>query len=170
MQKKKYERPILKKLTTGVPGKFGRPEKPDVVTYIDGVSVKSLLEKYGSPLFVMSEKKMREKYKAAKQSFTTRYPKVQMAWSYKTNYLDAVCKIYHQEGSWAEVVSGFEYDKAIEMGVEGSKIIFNGPDKHEADLIKAIKNESLIHIDNIDELYLILKLTDKINIRPKVAI
>ncbi len=170
MEKKKYERPIIKQLITGIPGKFGRPEKPDIVSHIDSVSVKSMLEEFGSPLFVISEKQMREKYQATKQAFNTRYPKIQMAWSYKTNYLDAVCSIYHQEGSWAEVVSGFEYDKAIELGVEGSKIIFNGPAKTEADLIKAINNESLIHIDNIDELYLILKITEKINIRPKVAI
>ncbi|MEA3504408.1 MAG: diaminopimelate decarboxylase, partial [Bacteroidota bacterium] len=170
MEKKRYERPIIKRLETGIPGKFGRPERPDIMTHIDGVSVKSMLKDYGSPLFVMSEKQMREKYHATKQAFTTRYPKVQMAWSYKTNYLDAICSIYHQEGSWAEVVSGFEYDKAIEMGVEGSKIIFNGPDKYEEDLIKAINNESLIHIDHMDELYLILKVTEKVEKHPKVAI
>ncbi len=70
----------------------------------------------------------------AKKAFATRYPKVQFAWSYKTNYLDAVCNVFHQEGSWAEVVSGFEFEKALGNGVDGSKIIFNGPDKTEDDL------------------------------------
>jgi len=170
MEKKKYERPIIKRLETGIPGKFGRPERPNIMTHIDGVGVKSMLKEYGSPLFVLSERQMREKFHSVKQAFSTRYPKVQMAWSYKTNYLDAVCSIYHQEGSWAEVVSGFEYDKAIELGVEGSKIIFNGPDKYEEDLIKAINNESLIHIDHMDELYLIMKVSDKVEKRAKVAI
>ena len=74
--------------------------------------------------------------------------KVQFAWSYKTNYLDAVCNVFHQEGSWAEVVSGFEYDKAILNGVPGEKIIFNGPDKSYEELKKATQNGSLIHIDH----------------------
>lgn len=77
----------------------------------------------------------------------TRYPKVQFAWSYKTNYMNAVCRIFHQEGSWAEVVSGFEYEKALKNGVPGNKIIFNGPIKSDAELIKAAQNGSLIHID-----------------------
>jgi diaminopimelate decarboxylase len=139
-------------------------------THIDGVAVKELISNHGSPLFVISEKTIRSNYKKAKKAFTMRYPKVQFAWSYKTNYLDAVCSIYHQEGSWAEVVSGFEYDKAIQNGVNGKKIIFNGPDKTVDDLTKAITNDSLIHIDHLDELYTITELSEKLSKRPRVAI
>ena len=114
-----------------MPNKFGMRTEYTPMTHIDGVPVKELIKQYGSPLFVLSEKTMRNTLKNAKQAFTTRYPKVQFAWSYKTNYLDAVCsRVFHQEGSWAEVVSGFEYQKAIENKVPGNKIIFNGPDKN----------------------------------------
>ena len=170
MEKQRYERPIIKKLETGMPNKFGMRTEYAPMTHIDGVSVKELIKDYGSPLFVLSESTIRSTIKKAKKAFTTRYPKVQFAWSYKTNYLDAVCRVFHQEGSWAEVVSGFEYKKAIANGVSGKKIIFNGPDKSEADLKMAIENESLIHIDHLDELYTIIELTDTINKRPKVAI
>ncbi len=97
-------------------------------------------------------------------------PKVQFAWSYKTNYLDAVCRVFHSEGSWAEVVSGFEYDKALLNGVKGSQIIFNGPDKNDEDLKKAVENDSLIHIDHFDEMYSILALSETLGKKPKVAI
>jgi len=170
MGKIRYERPVIKKLEAGMPNKFGLRSEYTPMTHIEGVSVKELVEGWGSPLFVLSENTIRNTYRKAKRAFTTRYPKVQFAWSYKTNYLDAVCNVFHHEGSWAEVVSGFEYDKAISLGVPGSKIIYNGPDKHEADLLKAINNESLIHIDHLDELYNILELTDKTQNRPKVAI
>ncbi len=95
---------------------------------------------------------------------------MQFAWSYKTNYLSAVCDVFHQEGSWAEVVSGFEYEKALKNGVDGKKIIFNGPDKTEDDLKLAIEHDSLIHIDHLDELYTIIELAEKLNKKPKVAI
>jgi diaminopimelate decarboxylase len=95
---------------------------------------------------------------------------VQFAWSYKTNYLNAVCNVFHQEGSWAEVVSGFEYEKALANGVDGKKIIFNGPDKTADDLRKAISNDSLIHIDHLDELYSIIELTGEMKKKPRVAI
>ena len=170
MSKLRYERPVIMKLETGMPNKFGTRTEYQPMTHIDGVAVNSLIKEYGSPLFVISEQTIRNTIKKARRAFENRYPKVQFAWSYKTNYLNAVCSIFHQEGSWAEVVSGFEYDKAISLGVDGRKIIFNGPDKSEEDLTKAINNDSLIHIDHLDELYSITELTEKLNKRPRVAI
>ncbi|MCX6284842.1 MAG: alanine racemase [Bacteroidetes bacterium] len=170
MTKLRYERPVIKKLETGMPNKFGTRTEYQPMTHIDGVAVEKLMKDYGSPLFVISEKTIRKTIQKAKKAFKTRYPRVQFAWSYKTNYLNAICSIFHQEGSWAEVVSGFEYDKAISLGVDGKKIIFNGPEKSEEDLTKAIKNDSLIHIDHLDELYTISELAEKQKARPRVAI
>jgi diaminopimelate decarboxylase len=95
---------------------------------------------------------------------------VQFAWSYKTNYISAVCNIFHQEDSWAEVVSGFEYDKALANGVPGNKIIFNGPGKTDEDLLKAANNNSMIHIDHLDELLTLIELSKKHNLNPRVAV
>lgn len=47
----------------------------------------------------------------------------------KTNYLAAICALFHREGAIAEVVSEIEYEKARKLGVDGSDIIFNGPAK-----------------------------------------
>jgi diaminopimelate decarboxylase len=170
MERKKYERPAIKRIESEMPNKFGMKSEYLPQTHIDGVSVKEIIEEHGSPVFVISEQRLRKTYKDALRAFSTRYPKVQFAWSYKTNYLSAVCNIYHQEGSWAEVVSGFEYDKALGNGVPGNKIIFNGPDKTKEDLNKAIRNNSLIHIDHLDEYYMILELADELEMRPQVAI
>ncbi|NCA86685.1 MAG: diaminopimelate decarboxylase, partial [Clostridia bacterium] len=170
MEKQRYERPLIKRVENDMPNKFGMKPENFPKTSIDGVKVHELIEKYGSPLFVLSEKTIRSTYRRALKAFKNRYPRVQFAWSYKTNYLDAVCKVYHQEGSWAEVVSGFEYDKALRNGVPGSRIIFNGPDKTTDDLKKAIQNDSLIHIDHLDELYTIVNLTEELDKKPRVAI
>ncbi len=170
MEKLKYERPVIQKLNAGLMNKFGMSTETRPMRDVDGVPVKELIEKYGSPLFVLSETQIREKYRDLHTAFSVRYPKVQFAWSYKTNYLSAVCKIFHQEGSWAEVVSGFEYDKALLNGVPGDKIIFNGPEKSKDDLTKAIKNGSLIHIDHLDELYTIIELAKVMEETPNVAI
>ena len=170
MIKKKYERPLIKMIDNSMPAKSGLKPGNGAVTHIDGVSVAGLIEKYSSPLFVVSEKTIRETYKKAYNAFATRYPKVQFAWSYKTNYISAVCNVFHQEGSWGEVVSGFEYDKAINNGVPSNKIIFNGPDKSRADIEKAVENDSLIHIDHLDEYYLITEVAEKSTKKPRVAI
>ncbi|MEA4984347.1 Diaminopimelate decarboxylase [bioreactor metagenome] len=170
MEKKRYERPTLRKMNTGLMNKFGTKTENEPVTHIESVSVKGLLKEYGSPLFVISERQIRRNFQNASRIFKTRYPKVQFAWSYKTNYLDAVCQIFHQEGSWAEVVSGFEYNKALKNGVPGNKIIFNGPDKSDEQLVTAAKKNSLIHIDHYDELYALIRLSEEHKLRPRVAI
>jgi len=170
MKKMLYESPSIQKLNGGMMNKFGTRTEYDPVKQIDGVAVHSMMAQYGSPLFVLSERTIRRNFQNAVRAFKTRYPKVQFAWSYKTNYLNAVCKIFHQEGSWAEVVSGFEYRKAIGNGVPGNKIIFNGPEKTNEELELAVNNGSLIHIDHFDELYQLITLSDQLNKKPRVAI
>jgi len=170
MEKLIYEKPVISKINAGMPSKFGLPVKQKIISEIDGLAISDLMEKFGSPVFVFSEKTIRETYSEAKRAFETRYPKVQFAWSYKTNYLDAICSIFHEEGSWAEVVSGFEFNKALSLGVNGSQILFNGPEKSEADLTLAIENNASIHIDHFDELYLLIETARKLNKKARVSI
>jgi len=131
----------------------GRDKASAYLAEIDGVSIKKLTERFGSPLFILSERQLRENVRRLLHAFQTRYPKVIYGWSYKTNYLGAVCQIFHQEGAWAEVVSAFEYEKARALGVPGNRIIFNGPLKERTILAQAVNEGARIHIDNLDELY-----------------
>ena len=170
MAKKQYERPIIIKQQSGFMNKFGASTLTLPKTEIDSVNVKDLAEQFGSPLFVISEKTIRDKQRNALRIFKTRYPKVQFAWSYKTNYLNAVCSVFHQEGSWAEVVSEFEYDRARKLGISGEHIFYNGPHKSDESLTKAINDGAKIHIDHFDELYQIIELTEKLNKKANVAI
>jgi diaminopimelate decarboxylase len=149
-----YEPPIITKLQGGLMNKFGR--SPAMATKvrreIDGVAIDDLVSRFGSPLFIFSEQRIRRQYREACNAFSRRYPNVQFAWSYKTNYLAAVCGIMHQEGAIAEVVSEMEYAKARAMGVPGDQIIFNGPYKPLAALEQAVREGSMIHIDHLDEI------------------
>ena len=170
MSKLSYERPFIQKLNTTSMNKFGTKTEFAPVTQLDGIPVSTIIEQYGSPCFVISERQIRKNVQNANRAFKTRYPKIQFAWSYKTNYLSAVCNVFHQEGSWAEVVSIYEYKKALQNGVEGNKIIFNGPDKTESDLALAVENNSLIHIDHFDELYSLVGLMEGSSKKARVAI
>jgi diaminopimelate decarboxylase len=99
-----------------------------------------------------------------------RWPNVRIAWSYKTNYLDAICSVFHREGAWAEVVSGFEYQKARHLGVPAERIHFNGPFKPRADLERALEEGAHVHIDHFDELALAEEIAEEHGARYKVAV
>ena len=136
---------------------------------IDGISIPALVAEFGSPLFVYSEHNLRSKARRARDAFRSRYPNTSFAWSYKTNYLNAVCRILRQEGWLAEVVSDFEYQKARKLGFSGRDIVFNGPHKPRSILERAISERALIQIDNWDELNLVETLAKDLEPPPVVA-
>ena len=126
-----YERPTLLRHQMGLMNKFGRAQAQKPLSHIDGVAIDELIARYGSPLFVFSEQSLVSRYHDLRQAFARRYARVRLAWSYKTNYLQAICRVFHREGAWAEVVSPMEFDKALHTGVPADHIHFNGPYKPE---------------------------------------
>ncbi len=168
--KKKYIRPSITKQVVGTMNKFGNSPIKNVKENIDDVLVTDLIEEYGSPHFVFSEKQLRKQYRELHQSFSTRYPNVQFSWSYKTNYLGAICSVLHSEGEIAEVVSGFEYQKARSLGMAGENIIFNGPYKSDEELETAFLEGAIVNLDNFNELHRAEKVAEKIGKKVPVGI
>jgi len=171
MSKLAYEIPTINKVDFAMASKYGSPMKSQKVrTEIDGVKISELTEKFGSPIFVFSQRTIEEQYNKLYSAFSSRYPDVTFGWSYKTNYLNEICKIYHNLGSVAEVVSEFEYQKARALGVEGKDIIFNGPYKPKADLKIAVQEGAKIHVDNLFELNDLEEIADELGVKIPVAI
>ncbi|HEY5955370.1 MAG TPA: hypothetical protein VIV60_02405, partial [Polyangiaceae bacterium] len=148
----RYEPPTIVRNTIGLMNKVGRRGSLLSKTHIDGVAIDALTREYGSPLFVFSESSLRSRAREMLTVMQQHLPRSRLCWSYKTNYLGAICSIFHQEGSIAEVVSGMEYEKARRLGVKGHDIIFNGPAKTESELARAIQERAIIHADHFDEL------------------
>jgi diaminopimelate decarboxylase len=159
--KKSYDKPFITRTRGGIANKFGGITRTQVITDIEGISVATLAKTYGSPLFVFAERAIREKYRELTAVFARHYPRVQHAWSYKTNYLKAVCAAFHRCGSWAEVVSAMEYEMALGNGIDPAHIIFNGPCKPYGALRRALANGSMVNIDSMDELYDAERIADE---------
>ena len=147
-----YEKPVLIRHEAGLHNKFGKLPGLRSMEELDGVAIAELARRFGSPLYLLSEGAIRRRVQQFRRAFESRYPRVRLGWSYKTNYLSAVCRIMHQEGSWAEVVSGHEFQLARELGVPASRIIYNGPHKDEASLAEAVKGGARIHLDHLEEI------------------
>ncbi len=74
------------------------------------------------------------------------------------------------EGAWAEVVSPFEYDKAIRAGVPPERIHFNGPFKPDDALARSIDGGSFLHVDDFDEIARIERIAERLGKTARVAI
>ncbi|MBX9686975.1 MAG: alanine racemase [Candidatus Obscuribacterales bacterium] len=166
-----WEPPYIQPHRFGAINKFGkRSVKDNVVTEVFGVSINDLVAQYGSPLFVLGEESLRANVRKIKSCFEQRYNLCAHGWSYKTNYISAVCRIMDQEGSLAEVVSNFEYEKARALGVPGARIIFNGPNKSQAILERAIAEGAFIQADHMEELRKIEAIAGKLAKKVKIGI
>ena len=122
------------------------------LTEIDGFKVHDIVSEVGSPAFVFSERTLRKKIARMRTAFQSRYPETRFFWSYKTNNLDAICRVLKSEGWGAEIVSRVEYQKARHLGYEGTEILFNGPYKRDTSVRLALTEGALIQIDNWDDL------------------
>lgn len=147
-----YQSPTLVNRPAGGGNVYGNRPAAAFQDRIAGVPIAGLVERFGSPLYVISEGAIRARVREFLMAFGSRYPRVKLGWSYKTNYLAAVCRIMHQEGSLAEVVSGTEFRMARQLGVPADQIVYNGPHKDEASLREAIRGGTRIHLDNPEEL------------------
>lgn len=107
-----------------------------------------IVEKYATPFFLVDSRCLLENARKFKSLFNA-----VIAYSYKTNYIPAICSIFHDEGLWAEVVSGFEY--SIAKSVNAPDIVFNGPYKTRDELRRAIEDNALINADSFSEVKLL---------------
>lgn len=121
--------------------------------FIDGVSCEALAEKFGTPLYVLSENRIRHNYRAFYGALKKTYGNVLICPAYKANSHLAVCRLYRMEGAGAEVVSSPELRMALDAGIEPEKIVYNGPLKKKTDLELAISSDvGLVNADSLAEL------------------
>ena len=170
MKKSIYEAPSIELVQISTIGKHSILNMGTSSVFEEVDDVEKLLNEYGSPLFLLSEKILRNKYNEFKDAFTEEGIETIIGYSYKTNYLPALCSILKEEGAWAEVVADMEYKLARSLNVPGSKIIFNGCYKTEAELNKAVSEDALINIDSFNELELLDRVAENLGKKARTGI
>lgn len=119
---------------------------------VGGCDAVELAERFGTPLYVVDEQRVRENYRRFHRAFAKRWPSVLVCYALKANSNLGICKVLQSEGAGAEVSSGNELRNALKVGVPGDRIVFNGNYKTNPELELAITNNVLINVDNFQEL------------------
>lgn len=133
--------------------------------------IKEIIKQYKTPLHIVYEEKLRENCKNFKYAFQKGYPNSSFFYSYKTNSVPAILRIVHSEGFGAEVVSMFELDLALRLGIQPNLIILNGPDKGADEIRKAIELDiKLINVDSLDELRLVRGLAEEAKKKVRIGL
>ncbi len=137
---------------------------------IGGASAVELAEKFGTPLYVEDEQRIRENYRRFRDAWTKRWDKVKICYAYKANSNSAVIKVLASEGCGAELSSLCELKMAIANGVKGEDMTSNGNFKPDELLELAIETGVLINLDSMQEIEIVNDIAGKVGNKARVGI
>ncbi len=128
---------------------------------IDGVSLVSIARKFGTPLYVYSEKTLKERIGIVKNTIG----KIgSIYYAVKANANPYLLKVISLNGLGADTVSVGEMKTAISSGFSKEKIVFSGVGKRMDELLFAVKNGILINTESMEEIKLISTIKKGIHI------
>lgn len=120
---------------------------------IGGCDAVALVERFGTPLYVLDELALRERCREYKQAFRAFKPDVRILYAGKAALNLAICQIIAEEGLGLDVVSGGELYTALQAGFPPDRIHFHGVYKTNAELQMAIgAGIHAIVLDNFAEI------------------
>ncbi|MBA1342602.1 MAG: Diaminopimelate decarboxylase [ANME-2 cluster archaeon] len=124
---------------------------------IGEVDTVSLAQEYGTPLYVIDEKRIRENFR----TFSSAFPDADIYFAAKANWNLSVLRILASEGAGADVFSDGELYAALLAGIPQERILFNGNSKTTYELQMAIDSGVRVSVDSMDELHALSDLAIK---------
>jgi diaminopimelate decarboxylase len=125
--------------------------------FMEECDTTGLVERFGSPIFVMSEDQLRRNMRRYLKAFSDRWKEgeVNILPAIKANWLLALRRILTQEGAGCDVYSAGELHSALRSGIDPGLVSVNGGGKSGEHIANCIKAGVRITVDDIDELDLI---------------
>src|SRR5436853_6483314 len=128
--------------------------------FIGGADATALSYKYGTPLFVFSERRIQANITRLQAAAKQVDRPIKFCYASKANSNMAVLKVVRDAGIDIEVNSGDELFKALRVGFRPDQIIFNGTSKTNEELDEAVR--AGIYSINVDSIYEIELVEDAV--------
>lgn len=138
---------------------------------LSGTTMSSLIKQYGSPLLVVNKDKLLYDAHSIHEAIQIAGSGSMVLYSYKTNCVPGILQVIHTAGIGAEVISPYELWLAERLNVPANMIIYNGVNKDDDSIKRAIKMGIFsINIDSLQEIDKIVSIAEKLNIKANVGI
>lgn len=140
--------------------------------HIEDLDCETLAEKFGTPLFVASEARIRENISTLIRAFSHHYPEneVNVMWAVKSNTTLAFRKIMNEEGAGGDCFSPGEVYATFLTGADPDKFLLNGSDRSIETFGMALDLGMRITLDHMDDLYMVEKLAREKEVSARVLI
>lgn len=143
---------------------------PNGNLFVDGCDVQELADKFGTPLYIISENQLRYTYRAFRDAFRRHYPDVEILFANKSNNGLAIRHIMNQEGAGGDCFGAQEMYMALLAGTNPKTLVLNGSNKQDDELEMAISNGLCVNIDAEDELDRIDAVARRLRVKADIGI
>lgn len=100
-----------------------------------------------TPCYIFEELEFARGINGFRNALKTRFKRVSIGYSVKTNSLPYAMRLAHEFGCMAEVVSSDEYQLARLCGYGPAEIIYNGPMKSKETFMDAVTQGAVVNIE-----------------------
>ena len=126
--------------------------------FIDGVSAINLAGEFDTPLYVISERRIRENYERLHQALSHNYEKIRIYYAAKANSNLAVLKALETEGANVDTVSPGEVFMALTSGFTPERMLFTGTSVRNDELKFLADSNVTVNVDSLSQLDRLLKI------------
>jgi len=127
--------------------------------YFGGVSVSELAQRFDTPLYIISESRIRENYQRLYNVLSQNYRKIRIFYAMKANSNLNVLQILKNEGACVDTVSPGEVFTALTAGFPPEHILFTGTSVRNDELRFIIGSNVTVNVDSLSQLSRLLKMT-----------
>jgi diaminopimelate decarboxylase len=127
--------------------------------FFDGVSATDLAEAFDTPLYVVSESRIRDNFTRLHNALTSNYEKIRVYYAAKANSNLSVLKILETEGACLDAVSPGEVFMALTTGFPPARILFTGTSVRNDELKFLADSNITVNVDSLSQLDRLLKIT-----------
>lgn len=141
--------------------------------YFEGASTRELANIFDTPLYVISETRIRQNYNRLRNALARNYPKIRIYYAAKANSNLSVLKILETEGAHLDAVSPGEVSMALKTGFAPERILFTGTSVRDDELKFLADSNVTVNVDSLSQLDRLLRIaTPKIlsvRVNPEVG-
>jgi diaminopimelate decarboxylase len=139
---------------------------------IEGCDAVDLVQRFGSPLFVVSEDQIRRNARRFQTAFGAgwRHGPVTLMPAAKANWARAVLRVLAEEGCGADVYSSGELSGCLDAGIPAASISVNGVPKDPDHVRRAIEVGARLTLDDVAEVDLVERYTKQLGRRAIVRL
>ncbi len=158
--------------STPLPNLAGFSER-DGQWYAEDISLASLAQQYGTPLYIYSKRAITEAYHAYDRACVdaTGKRRARIHFAMKANSNLAILDCLRRLGAGFDLVSGGELARALAIGAEPASLVFAGVGKSAAEITAALQaGVKCINVESIAELQQINRIATELKCRAPISL